>query len=593
MTKPEQSTAGVDTSIWRLPDNDMQVRIWDFAGHTVTHAVHQFFLSERCLYILVHNARTDDRSRLYYWLDHMKNYGGNSEAIILVNEHDEHKAQIPENALKSKYDIHSVHYLNINNDKSKLEQFRHIVSDAMTNNPCWSNQVIPKDYYHVKADLEALFGQGDSCVEHITRSKFEQIASKHGITDHDRLLQNLNVLGISLWYPSLSKFNTLVLNPEWISHGVYKIINYVANNNRFSIKLAEFGDVFSGSDMHRFNVSLYQFLFELISHYELAYQMNDNESLVIPHLLPEDEPATLPNFDIEDSLKLKYVAEHPLPPHTISRFIVRHHRSIQTQQGQQMAWRSGAILELNSGKHKTIALVKEDDRTIAISVSGPDKTTFISTLRDTMDDIFNSYKSDKPELLYRVIAFGQLSPVHLPQNEPWLSNTTISAHTQNNRPYFDPNSQQDVDLKQTAIQYNIHNHQTFNAENIIHGNNNQLTSNTFNIKDCTIDLQSNFNELAAELSAEGHHEDAKALETTAKVLANAEGCSDVKQLKKSGAMKRVERVLDEINDKESTLRKVVDGSRYGAGIVKDIAKGYNQLADLTGLPQVPKILLGK
>ena len=85
MTKPEESIAGVDTSIWPLDDNKMKVHIWDFTGHTVTHAVHQFFLSERCCCILVYDVRTDDRSCLYYWLNHMKNYGGDSEAIILVN----------------------------------------------------------------------------------------------------------------------------------------------------------------------------------------------------------------------------------------------------------------------------------------------------------------------------------------------------------------------------------------------------------------------------------------------------------------------------------------------------------------------------
>lgn len=624
MTKPEQSTAGVDTSIWPLPDNDMQVRIWDFAGHTVTHAVHQFFLSERCLYILVHNARTDDRSRLYYWLDHMKNYGGDSQAIILVNEHDEHKIQIPENTLKRSYAIHSVHYLNIKTDKIELEQFRQLVSNTITSNPTWNNQVIPNNYYQVKADLEAYFDQDGKCNEHITIDRFEQIAKKHGINEHNQLLGHLNALGIGLWYPKLAEFNTLVLNPEWISHGVYKIINYVANSKGFTIGLDEFGDVFSGDDMYRFNFSLYKFLFKLINHYELAYELvkdrassnrASNESLIIPHLMPEDEPATLPTFNIENSLMLKYVAEHPLPPHTISRFIVRHNHHIQPQQGKQMAWRKGAILELkaatssnasNSKQDKTIALVKEDDRTIAISVTGPDKTEFISSLRNTMDDIFNSYKSDKPALLYRVIAFGQL-PSHQRQNMSfndhksqgtWLNDTTINAHTQNKRKYFDAISEKEIDLNPTAIQYKIENAYFGSIINQTQSLSTTTINNTFNIKDCAINLQSSINELAEELDALSEPQNAKsseikALENTAKVLAKAEGCDDAEQLKKSGAVGRVKRVLDDLSDKDSTLRKAVEGSRYGAGIVKDIAKGYNQLADLTGLPQVPKILLGK
>lgn len=47
MTTGKESTPGVETSLWKLEKENINVTIWDFAGHTVTHAVHQFFLSER------------------------------------------------------------------------------------------------------------------------------------------------------------------------------------------------------------------------------------------------------------------------------------------------------------------------------------------------------------------------------------------------------------------------------------------------------------------------------------------------------------------------------------------------------------------
>jgi hypothetical protein len=73
MTTESDSTAGVDTTVWKLEKGNINVHIWDFAGHTITHAVHRFFLSERCLYIIVYDGRTEDRNRLDYWLNHMKN----------------------------------------------------------------------------------------------------------------------------------------------------------------------------------------------------------------------------------------------------------------------------------------------------------------------------------------------------------------------------------------------------------------------------------------------------------------------------------------------------------------------------------------
>ena len=247
MTTDRESTPGVDTSTWKLSKENMNVSIWDFAGHTVTHAVHQFFLSERCLYILVYNGRTEDTSSLDYWLDHMKNYGGDSEAIILVNERDKHHNEIPINRLKEQYAIAGVYYLNVEKDNEKFETFRKEVADYIVNNPSWENQVIPKSYYKVKEELEKCFtnNKNEKAQEQITKEAFDVIAKKHEIEDSERLLQDLHALGVSLWYKGMEKYNTLILNPEWISDGVYQIINRVHDHKTHEISLSDFKRVFA------------------------------------------------------------------------------------------------------------------------------------------------------------------------------------------------------------------------------------------------------------------------------------------------------------------------------------------------------------
>ncbi|MCJ8271349.1 MAG: ADP-ribosylation factor-like protein, partial [Psychrosphaera sp.] len=210
MTSPEESTAGVDTTLWSLTDGNLKARIWDFAGHTVTHAVHQFFLSERCLYIIVYDGRTEQRNRLEYWLNHMKNYGGNSTAIILVNERDQHSIDIQINNLREKYPIHAVRTFSVKNDKYKLNAFRDEVARFICDNPCWNKQEIPKSYFNVKEDLEALFNKQDDeqGKEHITKKEFEAIAKSHNVANTDRLLKDLHALGVSLWYDEMEDFDT-------------------------------------------------------------------------------------------------------------------------------------------------------------------------------------------------------------------------------------------------------------------------------------------------------------------------------------------------------------------------------------------------
>ena len=551
----------------------MKVRIWDFAGHTVTHAVHQFFLSERCLYILVYDARTDDRSRLYYWLDHMKNYGGDSEAIILVNERDEHKAQIPEDILKSKYAIHSVHYFNLKEEPTKLAAFRALVSHTIINNPCWNNQVIPKDFYQVKADLEDKF----QTHEQITLDEFKTIANKHQINEHNQLLQHLNALGIGLWYPKLAEFNTLVLNPEWLSHGVYKIINCVANKRAYKVELDDFGDIFTGNDMTRFSVALYPFLFRLISHYQLAYQTQDSEVLVIPHLLPEDQPDSLPVFNVEESLELKYMAEHPLPPHTISRFIVEHNQILQIKENKPVAWRTGAIIEVTNTEvigednDSTIALAQEDDRNIIINAKGPYKTELINELRNTLDKIFASYKSDKPELLYRVIESGEFSvqEMHGKPTSSWVRNKEINLLSQAGSKYHDNERCLEIDLHETIKRYGIQLPFKPLAEKEKDGS---------DIKTLISNLQSNFNELAEELDGAGEQEPAKALATTANMLSKV--TENTKQLDHSAALKRVKRIMKDIDNQNSRLSLAIKNSYYGKDILEEIKQDYQRLSDL-------------
>ncbi|MBN1996089.1 hypothetical protein JW935_00970 [candidate division KSB1 bacterium] len=267
MTLIEESTAGVNTSLWKLKKGNINIRIWDFAGHTVTHAVHQFFLSERCLYIIVYDGRTEERNRLEYWLNHMKNYGGDSRAFILVNKKDHHPVIIPVNSLKDRYPIEGVYTFSIGDDKDDLELFRDKVAEYIKNNPSWNKQKIPVNYFRVKSDLEALFKKGEKkcCNEHISRNEFDKIAEKHDVENSEQLLQNLHALGVSLWYKEMEEFNTLILNPEWISHGVYKIINWVNEEKQYTLTLSDFLKVFK-DDKQRFPEEKHGFLFKLMKY---------------------------------------------------------------------------------------------------------------------------------------------------------------------------------------------------------------------------------------------------------------------------------------------------------------------------------------
>lgn len=575
MTTDKESTAGVNTLLWQLEKENINVRIWDFAGHTVTHAVHQFFLSERCLYLMVYDGRTEERNRLEYWLDHMKNYGGGSKAIILVNKRDQHSVDISINTLREKYPIEGDYTFSIQDDKAELKAFRNDVAKYIKNNPSWKKQEIPTNYYQVKEELEKLFvkGEKEKGQEHITKEKFEEIAKRYNVDDTEKLLKDLHFLGVSLWYENMEKYDTLILNPEWISHGVYKIINWVNEEKKYDITLTDFAIVF-GNDGNRYPEDKHEFLFDLMKHYELAYETEKGRRLIIPHLLKEDRPAKLPDFPVGDSLMLRYKAEQPLPPDTISRFIVRHNQEIKKEKRDYLVWRYGVVLDDGNG---SIALVREDDRTISVSVKGQDKTNYISALRETLNDIYNSYKSEKPELQYRV---EQLA-LRKGQKPVWLSEEVIQNHVNANKTgVFDSYSNQYIPIQVIVESLNIN--LGYGTMTIAGRDIDKSTHNSSYFYNCNIGLQGNLNELARLLSKGGNKEEAKELEDASKALEQIEGFKSKVEVKKKGVLNSLKYLVADLTNEDSKLHKIVKGIKNGITIAQDIAIAYNDIAQWAG-----------
>ena len=607
MTTDEESTAGVETTLWKLEQDDMNIHIWDFAGHAVTHAIHKFFLSERCLYILVYDGRTEGRNRLEYWLSQIKNYGGESEVFILVNKRDAHIPEIPINSLKDKYPIAGKeHYtLSIDKDKDLLDDFREDVIEYITKELFLP---LPANWVKVKKKLERRFAENPE-IEYINISEFIQIAKNNGTNDPSQLLKFLNNLGICFHYENMGDFDTLVLNPEWISHGIYSIINWVREQGGHSISITDFSDIFE-NNVIRYPEDKYQFLYDLMKRYELAYETEKRDCLIIPHLLHEDRPDTLPDFSGSESLKFRYKAEQPLPPNSISRFIVRHNKEIKKEEKKFLVWRYGVVLEDGNG---SIALVREweNERMITIWVKGKNKTAYQDKLKETLnyifDDIFKSNESEKPELQYGIIRSEpipdkgeKLLPINLNvtriKDDISLPADHIVTHVIKNIPFLDPITKQLIDLEPTAKAFNINvfnlytpHFTTYHGENVTVDNSTQ----TFNFHNCNIDLQGNLKDLAGVLKRKGEIEDAEILEDAVEALSEVEQCKTPEEIKKKGIPNKLKRIAEDLGDKNSKLYKTVKGIKHGISIAQDIAKGYNDIAQWVGLPQVPKPFLGK
>jgi GTPase SAR1 family protein len=408
MPNENESTEGVTVLQWRINDNEfgghMHVHVWDFAGHTITHAAHRCFMSSRALYIYVYDGRVEHNNRPEYWLEQIKIYSGDSPALFLINEKDGHKPLIEKKTLKDDYPFVSGYYnVNIGDlNTANLEAFRQSVIKMVRNNPAWNNQEMRADAYRIKEDLRNLFLNNK--VDFITHETFNSIADKQGALrkDYNKILEHLNTLGICLWYntPNMRDFNNLVLNPDWITHGIYRIINWGHNQEKHILSVDDGKFIFTNiDDKKRYPKDKIRFLFKLMREFELAFFENERENVVfVPLLLSPDRPDELPSFRSNDRLTMIYEVRKALPPNIASRLIVRRYREINNE---KELWRKGAVLHYDMDN--TEALIIESDRTLTVQAKGKNKTPFIVNLRETLNDIFKSYEQLNYELSYELI----------------------------------------------------------------------------------------------------------------------------------------------------------------------------------------------
>ena len=105
--KNEKKTQGINITKWKVQLNkgdDVRLNIWDFGGQEIMHATHQFFLTQRSLYLLVLNGREGgEDADAEYWLKLIESFGGDSPVITVLNKITEHPFDVNRRALKLKY----------------------------------------------------------------------------------------------------------------------------------------------------------------------------------------------------------------------------------------------------------------------------------------------------------------------------------------------------------------------------------------------------------------------------------------------------------------------------------------------------------
>jgi small GTP-binding protein len=389
----ESQTNGIVIEDWELPrgNDKIKLHLWDFGGQQIMHASHKFFMTRRSVYVLVVEPRTEDKqgeTALNYWLTLIRSYAGDSPIVVVLNKCEEGAfVDIPKRQLKIQYPqivdfVETSCKIPKNIDKVEkaitraLEELKHL------------DDKIPASYFAIKEKLQ------QTNKNFIDFDQYKSICKEvdEGISEPGMkgLVRLLNDLGIMLNIPEHRRLEeTQVLNPGWLTNGVYQIItSFKIKENQGRLTFNEIAEILKDKQ----NKGQYKtrkaqnIIIDMMEHFKLCYQLPapDTDCYLIPAVLPVDSPQNL-EWNSTGTLRFRYRYK-TLPGSVTAGFIVR---MLEHKRGSDY-WRNGIVIV----HEKNEAFIRADHykHTIYIEVAGDgNKRNTLSYIRTTLNIIHRGY----------------------------------------------------------------------------------------------------------------------------------------------------------------------------------------------------------
>jgi GTPase SAR1 family protein len=388
----KDTTHGVDTNV-KLDLDGIKTHVWDFGGQVIYHASHKCFISENCMYILVVNARTEDNrdaNRIKYWLDTIRIYsGGNAKVFIIINESDERELDVEDyDSFKyGEYEslVHNIYSFNIGSDMNSIANFK---KDLTAYIEAVGHQVFGKNDANVIKEINALFEQGEQIID---TGALNKILKYNGIekgSDQERAKRLFDTLGIALGYNFMKGY---VLDPYWISHGVYKVIDYLQKKKSIFINYNELEEVFE-DERGKYPPGKREYILDLMWHHKIGFSnKNGIRGLIVPCVAAQFKPKNI-IIDKNPDCLITYVEREDLeefPADFFYRYMCANEEDIK-KYGEKMAlWQTGMVL----AKGNASALVELiENRRIEITVWGEEKDEYSQKMQSLVNDLLVEYR---------------------------------------------------------------------------------------------------------------------------------------------------------------------------------------------------------
>ncbi len=400
--KGETETPGIalDTFPLKCSHGTTIVRLWDFAGQEITHALHQFFLTEGCVYILVLDPRSNTEMQdAEYWLGMLTRYAKGAPVLVVLNRQDARMNgyDIDRRVLEERFPaIHSFTRTNCEARDGCDELKQRLCEAIETLTPTEPPHLqVPQTWLKV---MQACDKEAKANRQRLTLDEFREICAAEGENDsgkQESLARLLHKLGAVLHFVDEPRLrDTAVLNPHWVTDGVYRLLRFKeAPGSDGTLTIEEALQAVPNT-----NESESRFLLRLMERFEMCFPLDEEgggaapAKWLIPASLDEFQPAAVTKeWQRAGSVRLRYVYD-PLPEGVLPRFIVLTNL---LSEGQPR-WRNGVVLKEAAAE----ALIRrgQNRNHVEVIAFGPDadRLRLLEIIQGNFDRIHVDLPDPKP-----------------------------------------------------------------------------------------------------------------------------------------------------------------------------------------------------
>jgi len=413
----ETTTHGINKKSWNEILNhkkeEIKVNLWDFGGQHIQHSLHQFFLTEKVIYILLLDPRNDNSAM--YWLEQIEKLGKDSEVLIVYNWKDSKDRDSHNNKsffeIRKKYPVLRNPFLLSCKSNEGFDDFKEELVKIILEQKDLLVKY-PLNWFKIKEELELNVTINKN---YISYNEYDTVCENNKYTNEvnkKNLLNQLNKIGSIVFFDKPILNDIQVLNPDWITTGAYSVITSEItrtrkghlNYNDLKEIFKEEKYIFSNKKVKlKYKEKDFQFILALMTDYDLCVfnPFKDNEYL-IPCAFEGEKPQELDIYKVNSTM-YRFKFESSFEMLIMYRFMARNFNKC-IKDGY---WQSGIVIKDDHSETFALVETNQHSKIIDFWVKGENIREFWEVLRRDIKDINSKYSLDyKEEILYYDVEGG-------------------------------------------------------------------------------------------------------------------------------------------------------------------------------------------